>query len=201
VRSRLLLLLALSALAAPPRAGTAREQEPEQDARVENPVRFPEPAAQMRKLAFLVGSWEAEETWEEPRRYKRGAYDGYPASGGVATRTIQAGPGGFSLVWEEDSRNPMGHVTAKGTLSWDPVRRVYLLDRIHSAFPGTLRLTGRLSNGDLVFRGEDTSTGKPRPVRLAMKNPGPDGWTETLDAAEGRGTMKRVVTSRFRKKT
>jgi hypothetical protein len=194
VRSRLLLLLALSA----PRAATA--QELEEDARVENAIRFPEPAAQMRKLAFLVGTWEAEERWEEPRRYKRGAYEGYPESGGSATRTIQAGPGGFSLVWEEDSRNPMGRVTAKAMLSWDPVRRVYLLDRIHSAFPGILRLTGRFSKGDLVFRGEDTAAGKPRPVRLAMKNPGPDGWTETLDAAEAGGPMKRVVTSRFRKK-
>ena len=185
--------LALALLALPPRP-TPPPAEPDDGERVENPVPFVEPAPQMRKLAPLVGTWTFTERWAEPARYKRGNYGGEPGPAGSGTLTVVPGPGGFSLVAEYDARNPMGHVAARWFLAWDPERRLYELDEVHSAFPGVLRLTGRFEGGDLVFRGGDARTGASRSVRLVWKGLGRDAWTEDASEATKGSRFDLVVT-------
>jgi hypothetical protein len=176
-------------------ASAALSEEPE----VEGAIRYDAPAPEMKKLAFLLGNWSATETWEEPRRYKRPGYEGYPGAAGQLTRTVEEGPGGFSLVWKEEGRGPMGGYSAMAVLAWDPVRRTYVLDRVHSLFPGIVRLAGGFEKGDLVFRGEDRWTGEKRALVLRIANPAASGFLETLDAEEAGQPRQRLVTARFEK--
>lgn len=195
--------LALGLAAASRPTPTARPspaaRENDDAERVEHPIRFVEPAPEMRKLAALVGTWDLEETWKEPTRYKRGEYEGYPGAGGHGTLTVRQGPGGFSVLLDYDARNPMGHVTGLAVLSWDPALRRYDLEQIHSVFPGVLHLTGGFEKGDLVFRGEDSRTGEKRAVRLAWKGLGGDLWQASASASENRGPMQEVVTMALRR--
>lgn len=190
------------ALGAPlrPTATPVSKPDAEDQERAERPVRFVEPAQEMKKLSVLVGAWEFTESWTEPIRYKRGDYEGVPGEGGYGTVTVRPGPGGFSLLLDYDARNPMGHVTALAVLAWDPARRLYELDEIHSAFPGVLHLTGRFEKADLVFRGKGGRTGEERAVRLVWKGFGQDAWTAVLGAAEEGGRMERVWTMELRRK-
>lgn len=183
------LVLAPGACAPPTPVPASRPAAAEGDEHGERPIRFVEPAPEMRKVAALLGTWNLVETWKEPARYKRGDYEGVPGAGGSGTLTVRPGPGGFSVLLDYDARNPMGRVTALAVLSWDPKRRLYELDEVHSAFPGVLRLTGRFEKGDLVFRGEDARTGNKRSVRLAWRGLGTDTWTSSSS----------VVTTEFRR--
>ena len=101
------------------------------------------------------------------------------------------------MIADSDGRNPMGSVTVRRILAWDPDRRLYELDEIHSAFPGVLHLTGRFEKGDLVFRGTDERAGEARSVLLVWKGLGQDAWTsETSEAPRG-GRFEPVMTSSF----
>lgn len=184
--------LAVARIALAQETEPERERERERGAKVEGAVEYPAPAPEMRQIAFLVGRWKGEETWAEPLRYKRGRYEGYPGPEGHVVRTVETGPGGFSLVWTDEGRGPMGGYTARSVLSWDPERRTYVLDTVHSLFPGIARLTGRFEKGSLVLRGNDPRTGEKRAARLVLAGLSKAGWTETLD------TGKPVVTTVFR---
>ena len=184
------LLLTLGA--APRPAPTPRPAVEEDEERSERPVPFAEPAPEMKKLSALIGVWQLTEAWSEPVRWKRGAYEGVPGPGGSGTLTVRPGPGGFSLVLDYDVRNPMGRVTALTALAWDPARKLYELDEIHSAFPAVLHLTGKFEGGDLVFRGKSGRTGKVDGVRLVWKDLGQDAWTAVYSAAAKDGRMERV---------
>ncbi len=196
---RLLLSVACALLAAPaPARGPERPGREEDEEKVRDAVRYVAPAPEMRKIRFLAGAWKSEEDWENPRRWKRPPYEGYPGPAGYATRTITEGPGGFSLVWSEEGRSPMGGHSSRSFLAWDPAGRAYVLDTIHSLFPGIRRLIGRLEKGVLVFRGEDTWTGVRRSLRVTWKDLSTKGWTEVVEASERGGPFRLVVTSRFR---
>ena len=186
----------------PPCACTSapRQGGEEDEERAERPVRFVEPAPEMKKLSVLLGAWEFTEAWTEPVRYKRGDYEGVPGEGGYGTLTVRPGPGGFSLVLDYEARNPMGRVTALAVLAWDPARRVYELDEIHSAFPGVFNLTGRFEKGDLVFRGKSVRTGEGRAVRLVWKGLGQDAMTAVMSASEEGGRMERAWTMELHRK-
>jgi hypothetical protein len=193
--------LALALLTAPRPTPTPMPGVPdaEDDARVERPVQFATPAPEMRKLAALSGTWDFKETWREPLRYKRGDYEGFPGSGGYGTLIVRPGPGGFSVLFDYDARNPMGRVTALSVLSWDPSRKLFELDEIHGAFPGVLHLTGRFEKGDLVFRGQDSRAGDARAVRLVWKGLGEDAWTASWSEAGGHGRLEEVVATRLQR--
>ena len=189
------LLLAVGAAPRPAATPVPKTASEEDEDRAAHPVRFVEPAPQMKKLSVLLGAWQLTEAWREPVRYKRGQYEGIPGEGGSGTLTVRPGPGGFSLVLDYDARNPMGRVTALAVLAWDPARKLYELDEIHSAFPAVLHLTGKFEKGDLVFRGKSGRTGEQGAVRLVWKGLGQDAWTATFSAAEEGGRMERVWTT------
>lgn len=189
-------ILALAATAIAPAHPPDREEDEE---KVERPIPFPDPSGEMRKLSFLLGTWEGAETWSEPKRYKRGRYEGYPGPGGHRTRRVEPGPGEFSLALSDDGRNPMGQVQTRGFLSWDPARKRYVYDQVVSVFPGILRLTGGFEKDALVLLGEDHVTGRKRAVRLSWSALTTEGFTETLEAAETGRRFETVMITRFRK--
>lgn len=186
------LLFALGAAPRPAPTPAPKPEVEEDEERAGRPVRFAEPAPEMKKLSVLLGAWRLTESWSEPVRYKRGEYEGVPGAGGAGTLSVRKGPGGFSLLLDYDARNPMGRVTALSVLTWDPARRLYELDEIHSAFPAVLHLTGKFEKGDLVFRGRSGRAGKEGAVRLVWKDLGQDAWTAVYSAAEEDGRIERV---------
>jgi hypothetical protein len=179
-------------------AAAVRAQEDEEHERVEDRVVYAEPSRELERLRPLLGAWRSEETWREPKRWKRGEYEGWPGPDGYVKRTVEAAPGELSFLYREEGRGPMGGVQGTGLISWDPVRRVYLFDSVSSLFPGIVRLTGRFEDNRLVLTGDDTGTGRTRSLRLVVEGIGPEGWTETLSEKE-KGRWREVVTRRFRK--
>lgn len=197
------LLLTLGAAPKPAATPAPKPDIEEDEDRAERPVRFARPAPEMKKLSVLIDAWELTEAWREPVRYKRGGYEGVPGGGGSGTLTARPGPGGFSVVLDYEARNPMGKVASTTVVAWDPERRLYELDEIHSAFPAVLHLTGKFEKGDLVFRGKSGRTGEEEAVRLVWKGLGQDAWTATFSAAEEAdegGRMERVWTMDLHRK-
>jgi len=186
-------LLAAAAFAAA-RLALAQEPDPRREIgeKAEGAIEYAAPAPEMKTISVLVGRWEGTQTWREPLRFKRGRYKGYPGSEGRVVRVVEPGPGGFSLVWTDEGRGPMGGYTVRAILSWDPERRVYVLDAVHSLFPGIARLMGGFEKESLVLRGTDPLTGEKRAARLVFGGMSEEGWTEALDAGEP------VVTTVFR---
>ena len=193
-----ILLALLVPTPPPPKATPPPLAAGEDDERVEGAVRFETPAPAMRKLDAVLGAWSFEENWSHPERFKRGLYEGLPGPGGQGTLTFRPGPGSFSVIGEDDAHNPMGRVEALLVVSWDPARRAYDYAQIHGAFPGVLHLTGRFEGGDLVFRGDDTRTGKRRSVRAVWKELGQDSWTITWSEGEP-GRLEPVMTRTLRR--
>ena len=187
-----------AALPAPQHSERHAETDDEEHERVENRVVYAEPSEELARLKPLLGTWRCQETWREPSRWKRGEYEGRPGPDGYTTRTVEAVPGDLALSYREEGRGPMGGVQGRGLISWDPIRRVYLVDSVSSLFPGIVRLTGRFEGARLVLTGEDTGTGRRRAVRLVLDGIGRDGWTETLSEKE-KGRWVEVVTRRFRR--
>ena len=178
-------------------AAVARERDGKEEEEIKGRVRYEAPAPQMGKLAMLRGEWKSQETWEDPRRWKRPGYEGYPGPGGSRTAKVEDGPGGFSLLWTETGRGPMGGYETRRILSWDPAAKVYLLDSVHSLFPGIVRLSGASDKGAIVFRGEDRALGEKRTVRLTWKDLSDSGWTEVVEVSERGGPFRPVVTAKF----
>jgi hypothetical protein len=176
-------------------AGWALDEKEEEEAKER--IRYATPAPQMDKLAVLRGEWKSQETWEDPGRWKRPGYEGYPGPGGSRTARVDEGPGGFSLLWTETGRGPMGGYETRRILSWDPAAMVYRLDSVHSLFPGIVRLSGSAEKGAFLFRGEDPTLGDKRSVRIRWKDLSETGWTEVVEASERGGPFKLVVTARF----
>ena len=169
-----------------------KKSEPAGDA-----IAYSEPAPEMQRVSLLVGRWSGRQTWSEPERYKRGRYEGYPGDDGHVVRTVELGPGGFSLAWTDEGRGPMGPYRTRAMLSWDPKLRVYVLDTVHSLFPGISRVSGGDAGGALLFRGEDDSTGRTRTLRVTWKGLSEKGWTETVEASERGEPFRPVVTVSF----
>lgn len=95
-------------------------------------------------------------------------------------------------MWTDDGRGPMGSYTTRSILAWDPERRTYVLDTVHSLFPGIARMNGGFEKGNLVLRGTDHRTGEKRAARLVFTGLSGAGWTESLESG------KPVVTTVFR---
>ena len=70
------ILLAAMSLPAPAQdRASKRRAEAE---KVDRPIPYAVPAREMERLGLFLGRWTGKETWEEPLRYKRPRYEGYP---------------------------------------------------------------------------------------------------------------------------
>jgi hypothetical protein len=194
IGGRLAGILAAAVLAGP---APAQDHGRKKRETAEGTVLYAEPAPQMSRVSVLVGRWAGRMTWSEPRRYKRGRYEGYPGPDGEVVRSVERGPGGFSLVWTDEGRGPMGGYTTRAMLAWDPSLRAYVVDSVHSLFPGISRLSGHDVDGALAFRGDDVWIDPQRSLRVTWKDFSATGWTEVVEASERGGPLSPVVTVRF----
>jgi Protein of unknown function (DUF1579) len=112
----------------------------------------PRPGAEMKKLAFLLGTWTASDIYEKSRFAPNGG------SGSGIYKTV-LGPGGFSLLTDYHYQGPHGKRSGHQMLTWDPKQGRYLGCIVTSDSAGSILVEGNWEGPDLVLSGNFESGG------------------------------------------
>jgi uncharacterized protein DUF1579 len=110
------------------------------------------PALEMERLAFLVGTWNAIDTYEKSRFVPDGG------SGSGVYQTV-LGPGGFSILTDYRYTGPQGESSGHQVLTWDPKQQRYVGHVVTSRSPGCITVTGNWEGPNLVLAGEFEANG------------------------------------------
>jgi len=106
--------------------GDEKPASKKKDAAASMPM--PVPAPEMKEMSNLVGVWATVEKFEpSPFMPSRGT--------GAGVSTTRLGPGGFTVLFDQGSKSPMGP-TGHGVLNWDPNDKVYRMMWADSMSPG-----------------------------------------------------------------
>jgi hypothetical protein len=109
---------------------------------------MPKPAAEMKDLRALVGTWSTEETFEQTPMM--------PAGTATGTNTVRLGPGGFTVLMEEHSKGNLGAFSGHGVLTWDPNESLQnVLERFNDAGSDYFDRTQRRREYRIHRRGHD----------------------------------------------
>ena len=152
---------------------------------------MPKPAAEMKDLRDLVGTWSTSETMEPSP---------WMPSGGssTGTNTVRLGPGGFSVLMEQNSKGAMGAFRGHGVLTWDPNEKVYKMVWADSMTPGIVIETGRKQGDTLVYTGEAYMMGKKVSIKDVISDRTATSYTLTSFMNDGSGE-KKMMTIKFTK--
>lgn len=106
----------------------------------------------MKRLAFLLGTWTASDT------YERSAFapDGGSGSG---TYRIVLGPGGFSILMDYRYAGPHGESSGHQVMSWDAQRGHYVAYVVTSTTPSCIVVSGNWEGERLILSGEFEARG------------------------------------------
>ena len=152
---------------------------------------MPKPAAEMKELRELMGTWTSDEKFE-PSPFM-------PAGGtGTGTNTARLGPGGFSVLMEQRSKSAMGAFAGHGVFTWDPNEKAYKFVWADSMSPGVVIETGHKEGENLVFTGEVFMQGKKMSTKDVMSDRSPTSYTLTSYMNDGSGE-KQMMTIKFTK--
>jgi hypothetical protein len=145
----------------------------------------PKPAAELQKLAFLVGDWIHEETIHPGPMGPGG-----PGKGRSKAQWIL---GDHHLYVNYVSRNAAtGTVEARGMLGWDPHNKVYRMDWYDNMGVAAHYVGDFTPDGKLVLTAEYAIQGKPVKEVFSIQRqdggklmftsamPGPDGTLKTV---------------------
>jgi hypothetical protein len=147
----------------------------------------PKPAPELQKLAFLVGDWIHEETYQP----------GPTGAGGPGKARSKASwvLGNQHLYVIYASKTTMGQFEGRGFFGWDPQRRQYRFDWFNNSGAATHYSGDFDAQGSLVLTGEIVSEGKAVSERFTVK-PQPEGKVLFTSAVAGPdGAMKTVFES------
>jgi hypothetical protein len=177
------VLAAAPAFAQAPAAPAA----PATPAAAATPAPLPTPAPEVQKLAFLVGDWVHEETFQP----------GPMGPGGTGKgRSKSALALGDHYVYTIYTTNtPMGKLEARGFFGWDGEKKHYTMSWFDNMGMAT-DFTGNFdADGALVMNAEYTHQGTPVKERFSIKKqddgklvfqsamPGPDGaWKTAMES-------------------
>ncbi len=145
----------------------------------------PKPAAEMKALSDLVGTWNTDEKFE--------ASQFMPAGTATGVNTTRLGPGGHSLLMEIRSKGTLGAFAGHGIISWDPNEKAYKFAWADSMTPGIMLETGHKEGDSLVFKGEVTMMGKKYPVKDVISDATPTSYTLTSYMNDGSGEKKMMT--------
>ena len=152
---------------------------------------MPKPAAEMKELRDMIGTWASDEKFEQTPFM--------PAGGtGSGTNTARLGPGGFTVLMEQRSKSTMGSFSGHGVFTWDPNEKAYKFVWADSMTPGVVIETGHKEGENLVFKGETTMMGKKMALRDVMSDRSPASYTLTSYMNDGSGE-KQMMTIKFTK--
>ena len=147
---------------------------------------MPKPAAEMKELRALIGTWTTDEKYDPSPMMPSGGT-------GSGTITVRLGPGGFSVQMEVRSKSAMGAFSGHGVMSWDPNAKVYKFAWVDSMTPGLVLETGHKEGEKLVFTGETFMEGKKMAIKDVMSDFTPTSYTLMSFMNDGTGE-KQVMT-------
>lgn len=187
--ARLTVILAIGFLCFAAFAQDKSAPKKKADAAASMPM--PQPAPEMKELRDLIGTWSTAETMEPMP---------WMPSGGKSTGTniVRLGPGGFSVLMEQNSKGMMGSFRGHGVITWDPNEKVYKMVWADSMTPGVVIETGRIQRDALVYTGETFMMGKKVSIRDVISERTPASYTMTSYMNDGSGE-KKMMTIKFTK--
>jgi len=143
------------------------------------------PAPEMKELRGLIGTWTTEEKFEPSP---------WMPSGGTATgvNTVRSGPGGFSVLMEQNSKSAMGSFRGHGVLTWDPNEKAYKTAWADSMMPGFIVETGHKEGDNIVMTGEMMMMGKKISFKDVISDRTPTSYTLTSFMNDGSGEKKSM---------
>lgn len=153
------------------------------------PVEALAPAPEMRKLEWMIGSWQVLEIHEST--------DWGPSGGGRGKQTVTLGPGGFSVLTDYRSSGPQGQISGHGILAWDPEKRGYKFYLADSVSPGVMELGCLWKGQDLVCDGRALFLGMPIVVRWTMAEIAASSYTATFETAVDGRTYRPALKLRY----
>jgi hypothetical protein len=145
----------------------------------------------MKVLTDFVGTWATEETFEKSPMMPEGG-----SATGIGTTRL--GPGGFSVLIDQNSKTSMGAFRGHGVQTWDPNEKVYKMIWVDSMMPGAIIETGRKEGDNLVFTGEMMMMGKKTSIKDVVSDKTPTSFMLTSYMNDGSGE-KKVMTAKFTK--
>lgn len=152
---------------------------------------MPKPAAEMKDLRAMIGIWSTDEKFEPGPMMP-------PGGTGAGTATVRLGPGGFTVIVDQRSKNAMGSFAGHGVYTWDPNEKAYKFYWGDSMGPGVVMETGHKDGDNLVFTGEVTMEGKKIRVRDVFSDRMPTSFTLTSYMNDGSGE-KQDMSIKFTK--
>jgi hypothetical protein len=151
----------------------------------------PKPAAEMKDLRDLVGTWKSDEKFD-PSPFM-------PAGGSASgVNTVRLGPGGFSVLMEQKSKSAMGDFVGHGVMTWDPNEKAYKTVWTDSMTPGLVVTTGRKQGDKVVYTGEAMLAGKKVSIKDVISDRTANTYVLTSYMNDGSGE-KRTMTIKFTK--
>jgi Protein of unknown function (DUF1579) len=143
-------------------------------------MQMPKPGQEMKDIRDLVGTWATEEKYEQSP---------FMPSGGTGTgsNTTRLGPGGFSLLMDQRSKNAMGSFNGHGIIVWDANAKAYKMVWVDSMTPGVVTETGHKEGDNLVFTGETMMMGKKYAIKDVISDRTPTSYTLTSYMNDGSG--------------
>jgi hypothetical protein len=152
---------------------------------------MPKPAAEMKELRALIGTWTTDEKFEPSPMMAAGGT-------GTGTNTVRLGPGGFTVLMEQRSKSAMGNFSGHGVMTWDPNAKAYKFVWADSMSPGVVIETGKKDGESLVFTGETFMEGKKISIKDVISDRTPTSYTLTSYMNDGSGE-KNMMTIKFTK--
>jgi Protein of unknown function (DUF1579) len=112
-----------------------------------------DPKAQVARLAFLLGAWNAADTYEKSPFTPSGG-------SGIGIYKTVLGPGDFSVLTDYEYQGPRGGVSGHQVLAWDPQGGRYAGYGVTSSSPGVVVVSGDWESRDFVLVGNFEVGGK-----------------------------------------
>jgi hypothetical protein len=183
------LLVSLPAVASAQATAPAASPAP-----APTPVPLPTPAPEVQKLAFLVGDWLHEETFQPGPTSPGGTGKGRSKS------VMALGEHFVYVIYTTNT--PMGKLEARGFVGWDGEKKAYAMSwfdnmGLASHYTGNFDAAGALvMNAEYVFQGtpvkERFTIAKQADGKLLMTSAiaGPDGAFKTMMESVGTPATK-----------
>jgi hypothetical protein len=149
---------------------------------------LPRPAPEITRLSQLFkGSWRTSEQHEQSKLIPTGGL-------GRGTQTFRAGPGGLTIIVDNQSRNASFAFAGHGVLCWDQSERVYKSFWFDATQPAGEVQLGKWEGDNLVFQGQSDFQGERVTFRSVYTDFRPNSFTYYTEASTGTGSMKRLMT-------
>jgi hypothetical protein len=148
----------------------------------------PKPPAEMERLIDLLeGRWSTTATHEPSEAMPQGGV-------GEGEETSHAGPGRFSVIFEDVSEGPSGRFEGAGVITWAPDQGGFRLRWLTNADPAPGEFVGQWRDGAVVFEGEETVMGARLASRHTITDIKPDRLRYLVEMGPTQAELRRTLT-------